>query len=197
MGMFPRFHFCGIRLRPRVSKLVVVAMVRADWVVERCGVVVSGRGNATPLLRGRKELSAYFGAEPHPGSLNILLDWPIQFRPARVKIRLEDYLVAWAGTMDGRPCLVQRWPNCPLHVLEVISPYRFGLEKGERARVQFYGLDLAPLPWSKLLGWSALWALRRRYAYSNDSYYEWAQEIAGRWPAWFGQQPFERDGRLQ
>ena len=171
-------------------------MARSEWVVERSGVVVSGRGNATPLLRGRKELIEYFGEEPHPGSLNVLLDWPIQFFPIRVKIRLEDYLAVWPGKMEGRPCLIQRWPNCPLHVVEVISPHRFRLEKGQRARLEFHLFDVEPLPWSKLFGWGALWGLRRRYAYSNDRYYEWAQDVAGRWPALFGQQPFERDGRF-
>jgi hypothetical protein len=172
-------------------------MKPSEWFVERRGIVVSGRGNATTLLRGRKALNEYFGEEPHPGSLNILLDWPIEFCPARVKIRIEDYLVAWAGRVEGHRCLVQRWPNCPLHVVEVISPHRFRLEKGQRARVRFHSIDLAPLPWSKLFGWGALWGLRRRYVYSSDRYYHWAQEVAGRWPAWFGQQPLERDGRLR
>jgi hypothetical protein len=81
------------------------------------------------LLRGRSELIEYFGSEPQPGSLNILLDWPIYLQQWSYKVRLEENVVAWPATLEGRRCLVMRWTNCPLHVAEIISPYRFEIKK--------------------------------------------------------------------
>lgn len=140
------------------------------------------------MLRGRSELVAYFGAEPQPGSLNILLDRPIELRPEHAKVRLEVYLDAWEAKVNGQACLVQRWRNCPLHVVEAISPHRFDLEKGRSLLVEFPSESVLPLSPQKVIGWLGLWALRRPYVYSHDIYYRWAQNVAERSPAWFGQQ---------
>lgn len=156
--------------------------------VSRWGTLVSGRGNASSLLRGRSELLEYFGVEPQPGSLNILLNWPIELRPERAKVRIEVYLDAWEAKVNGQTCLVQRWKNCPLHLLEAISPHRFDLQKGRSVVVEFDSESVLPLSPRRAMGWLGLWALRRRYAYSCDTYYHWAHNLGERHPAWFSQQ---------
>ena len=154
--------------------------------INRCGRVVSGRGKASLWLAGRKELFDYFGTAPQPGSLNIILDWPVLFRPERAKVRLEaGRNLAWPARVEGQPCLVQRWSTCPLHVVEVISPYRFQIQKGSRAIVEFDVADTAQVAWDRLFIWGLLWYLRRSRVYSDKS--RWAKRIARRLQRWSGQ----------
>jgi len=157
--------------------------------VRRSGEVVPGRGEAKTLFAGRRELSDYFGAEPQPGTLNIVLDWPIQFWPKRAVIRFDDiHRRLWPAMVEGHRCLIHRWPNCPLHVVELISPHRFRIEKGDRIRVMFDVADTQPVPWARLLGWSWLWLSGRKRAYSDDEYFDWANKKADSSPDYFGQQ---------
>jgi hypothetical protein len=72
--------------------------------------------------------------------------------------------------------------------VEAISPHRFDLEKGGSVLVEFPSRSVLPLSSRKVIGWLGLWALRRPYIYSHDIYYQWAQNLAERYPAWFGQQ---------
>ena len=157
--------------------------------IARCGRVVSGRGKASSKLSGLREFFDYFGAEPQPGSLNIILDGPLLFRPERAKVHLDDHnIFAWPARMEGQACLVWRWRNCPLHVVEVTSPHRFQIQKGSRTLVEFDVADTAPIPLGRLSGWTCLWFLRRTRAYSDDNYFVWASKMAVRYPAWLGQQ---------
>ena len=164
-------------------KLVAISQLHAG------GRVVSGRGKATLRLEGRKELFGYFGAKPQPGSLNIILDRPILFSPGRAKVRLVDRtLLAWPARMEGQPCLILRWENCPLHVAELISPYRFQVQKGDRALLQLDVADTAPILLHRLFGWGCLWFLREARFYSDGKYRYWATKMARRFPAFMGQQ---------
>ena len=159
--------------------------------VYRSGKVVSGRGEAIALFAGRSELSDYFGAEPQPGTLNVVLDWPIQFEPDRAVIRLDDiHRRFWPATVDGHRCLVHRWPDCPLHVAELISPHRFRMEKSERIRVSVDIADTKPISRGRLLGWIWLWLPARKRAYSDDAYFDWANRKAASSPDYFGQQAY-------
>ena len=152
------------------------------------GRVVSGRGKATSRLKGRKELVDYFGAEPQPGTLNIILDRPILFSPRRAKLRCADTsLIGWPARMEGQPCLILRWRNCPLHVAELISGYWFQIPKGNRVLVELDAADTGPIPLKRLFGWSCVWFLRETRAYSDARYSYLANKLARRLPAFFGQ----------
>ena len=155
--------------------------------IGRCGRVVSGRGVATSILSGRRELLDYFGAEPQPGTLNVILDRPILFRPDRAKVRLEaPKILAWAARMEGHPCLVHRPRNCPFHVIEVISPYRFQIQKGSRTLVEFDVADTAQIAGGRLFVWGCLWYLRRSRACSAEP--RWVTRLSRRLQRWSGQQ---------
>ena len=158
--------------------------------IGRCGRVVSGRGKSTSKLLGRRELFDYFGAEPQPGSLNVILDRPILFRPDRAKVRLEAPKIwAWAARMEGHPCLLQRPRNCPLHVIEVISPYRFQIQKGSPTLVIFDAADTAPINWGRLFVWGCLWYLRRSRVYSDKP--RWVIRLTRRLQRWSGEQDLQ------
>ncbi len=157
--------------------------------VSRVGEVVPGRGQATPLFAGRRELYDYFGAEPQPGTLNIVLDWPIQFRAERAVIRFDDmHRRLWPAMLEGHRSLIHRWHNCPLHVIELISPHRFRIKKGDRIQVTFNVADTDAVSWRRSLGWTWLWLAHRKCAYSDDKYFDWANAIADRYPDYFAQQ---------
>ena len=166
-----------------------VYMSASQALVSRRGRAVSGRGTAKTILAGHSELSDYFGAEPQPGSLNIILDQPILFRPERAAVRFDnDRRLAWPAMLERQPYLVHRWKNCPLHVVELISPFRFQIQKGEHAFVDFNVADTEPISWGRFIGWGCLWLFRQRHAYSDDKYFHLASELSDQYPVYFGQQ---------
>jgi hypothetical protein len=143
-------------------------------------------------LAGRSEISDYFGAKPQPGSLNVVLEWPILFRPERAAVRFDgDNRLAWPAILERRPCLVHRWQDCPLHIAEIISPYRFQIQKNACVVAAFDVADTAPVPWPQLVGWAVLWLGRRERAYTDDKYADLAAKVSGRCPALFRQQHIE------
>jgi hypothetical protein len=150
--------------------------------------LISGRRQATALFAGRKELFRYFGTAPQTGSLNVVLDLPILLRPERAAVRFEDHRLGWSARLDGHACLVHRWPNCPLHIVELISPHRFRMQKGQPVFVEFNTDDLQPVRWRQFLGWGVLWSWGRSSYYSNDKYCEWSRGLEQRFPGYFRQQ---------
>jgi len=158
----------------------------------RKGWIVSGRGIATQMLAGRCQISDYFGRPPHPGSLNLVLHWPILLRPERAAIRMDDpgYLF-WPALFEGRPCLAFRWRQCPLHIVEIVSPHWFSVRKGQMAAINLNRDDTAPLSATRFAGWSLLWLWCRQRLYTDDDHMHWASCVAEKRPRLFAQQRFE------
>jgi hypothetical protein len=157
--------------------------------IRRQGQVISGRGQGTALFSGLPELRKHFGADPFPGTLNVILNRPIWFKPERAVIRLNFcHRLLWRATLDGVWCLFHRWRECPLHVIELISIHQFGVKKGQDITVAFDAADVQPIPWRRLLGWHYLWFGRRRFHYADDAYSHWAAKVAAGAPVYCGQQ---------
>lgn len=83
------------------------------------GVVCSGRGIASQGIDADRA-GEILCAIPCPGTLNITMNYPlILLSSETMDAKGKQYAIS--GTINGIPCLVYRWRNAPLHVIEIIS----------------------------------------------------------------------------
>jgi CTP-dependent riboflavin kinase len=86
------------------------------------GKVCSGQGRAAEVLRSDfQEINRHFDAPVMPGTLNILLGFPAGLDPDECVITRKGRLF-WSATLADHSVLIYRWDDCPLHVIEVLSP---------------------------------------------------------------------------
>ncbi len=145
--------------------------------LSRTGRVASGAGIAASVFdKAREDLTGYFGAPPHSGTLNILLRRPLLLRPeAAIPFAASPVLRghgAWPVRLLGHPGLLVRWAWCPLHIAEIVSPAGFraacGLDDGARVALELDDRIVARLPARGLIAWTAMWALNRRGYLDKD-----------------------------
>jgi len=152
-------------------------IVNSKLTMTHIGEVSSGRGVASSSLLTRAPvLQSYFGAEPVPGTLNVLLLGPVELPVEAAIIRDGPGGMFWAAELEGVPCLAVRayvqyfWP---LHAVEFISTVhlRSTLQVVDGDKVKLTFPESPPLPWTRTLAWAALWAGRRQWFYSTDAYW--------------------------
>lgn len=150
------------------------------------GTVTRGRGNATHHLAAYNEaIATAIGAEPCPGTLNILALGPIRLVAAAASSVAEGERLLWPAELEGHPVWIYRWRHAPLHVLEAISEVNLrrtlSLSDGKRVAVRFADADVAPLRIRERVAWGAVWLGRRTWCYANDTYYhrtlEWCVKM--------------------
>lgn len=85
------------------------------------GQVARGRGRATAHLKPATDLlEQVLGGEVTQGSLNVILESPIEFsREQGIEISPQRWV--WPADLLGLPILVYRWKGCPLTVVEIVS----------------------------------------------------------------------------
>ncbi|MCG5533000.1 CTP-dependent riboflavin kinase [Halorhodospira sp. 9621] len=140
------------------------------------GQVCAGRGLASQhLATAPQELEHWLGAPPVAGTLNLVTNRPYRLNTKTAKVFDEDHKMVWPARAGDSPVLVYRWPGCPLHVFELISPVRLrdalGLADGDRLQVHLPAGHLARVSASAWVVWALLWGLRTgRYYRSLGSY---------------------------
>lgn len=146
-----------------------------DSYVARWGRVQAGTGRATSALkRIDAELSDYFGKPVCPGTLNIVLDWPVAFKNAN-SLRFGGLSNRfWPVLVRGEACLVQRWIKCPLHIAEIVAPVnmreRFNLRDGNRICIDVARSGVAPVRLRQRVAWAAVWMFHRSATYTDSAY---------------------------
>jgi hypothetical protein len=146
------------------------------------GVVVGGRGKATERVEQLSgSIAPLLGAAPYPGTLNVILRWPIELELNAVRLTTSDRKRAfWPITVAGLPCLAVRFPSCPMHIIEVVSHLHLrsvlGLSDGRGVVLDVP--DARRVPLLRMLGWAAVWACRRDYYYTSDRYVALTKRLA-------------------
>lgn len=114
-------------------------MGEALAITQLTGLVMPGRGIATGVVRQlQRRIKEVLGADPFPGTLNIILDAPVLLKGGQV---LDDKgkRIAIVAQIKDIPCLVYRWSGAPLHVVEVIAPvglrHALSLRDGEKISI--------------------------------------------------------------
>ena len=134
------------------------------------GTVCSGRGLARKHLeRHAAELARLLGAPPVPGSLNLVLRWPVGFDFQECQLAWNDQFF-WAGSVAGIPALVYRWLNCPLHVVEIVAPVmlrsQLRVDDGDKVSISVDGMRT--VTFKQYISWSILWDLRQDSFYTSN-----------------------------
>lgn len=137
------------------------------------GCVISGRGTASQAKVGESPISDFFGELQAPGSLNVALDEPVGLNPEKVEFPGGHRSFYWAAEINGTRCLVTRAKGHPLHVVEILSPYRlrekFQLKDGDPVEIKVDSDSIADLSWGVKAIWSIFWKFRGSW-YASRAY---------------------------
>lgn len=136
---------------------------RASHITLR-GHVISGRGTASRSRVGESPISDFFGELQAPGSLNVAFEKPIRFDPEKVAFPGGHRAYYWAAEINGSRCLLTRAKGHPLHIVEVLSPYRlrekFQLKDGDSVEIKVVSNLVVDLSWEIKAIWSIFWEFR-------------------------------------
>ena len=137
------------------------------------GRVISGRGTASREKVCKSPISDFFGKLQAPGSLNVALEGPVRLNPEKIAFPGGDRIYYWAAEINESRCLLTRAKGHPLHIVEVLSPYRlrekFGLENGDTVEIKVPSSLIEDLSWGTRTIWSVFWKFRGHW-YSSWTY---------------------------
>lgn len=148
------------------------------------GVVVRGRGLASCKVGDLpQQVLDYLGGNPVPGTANVILERPVRLRCDGIlgSVGLHSY---WPSEIQGDPVIIDRWPGCPLHVLEVISTKRIRDSAFPRERISIdLGQSHVPviIGSKEWLAWACAWLGRRSWYYRSDQYVVFTKWLARKW----------------
>lgn len=167
-----RPYYC--RLASVVEQYVVYGVLKVKVFV---GKYVKGRGMSSnqSLWKG-SHVEEYLGGTPCLGSFNIELNEPVQLSPNKYVISRGGSRSLWPAMVLGHRCLVDRWPECPMHIIECISRVKLSDlldEKNQTVEVLFE--HTAPIPLWKFHAWKFVWA-RVGAEYYSDDYWNTVQK---------------------
>ena len=135
--------------------------------------VISGRGTASLSKVRKSPISDFFGELQAPGSLNVALERPVRFDPKKVAFPGGERAFYWAAEINGSRCLITRAKGHPLHIVEVLSPYRlrekFQLKNGDTVEIKVSSGFITDLSWGIRAVWSVFWELRGGW-YASRAY---------------------------
>jgi SAM-dependent methyltransferase len=153
--------------------------IEAFETVRLNGWVTSGRGNATvSARRNAGKIQNALGVSVIEGSLNIILERPMMFRDdTAVQIHLDrgPLHLEWPGRLNGTDVWLHRWQGAPLHVVEMLSTVHLRkhlhLSNGDKVQIEARKCDVGRISSVGRVTWTVFWLGRKRWTYTNDSYY--------------------------
>lgn len=134
------------------------------------GIVTSGRNLAKKHLREEPDVEKNLGVTLFPGSMNVLLTKPM-------KMNLQTAIITPKRAIqpcqiNGVPAYAHRWPDCPLHVCEILHPEKLrdklGLKDGDRVTITFDKSAIERVDWATTWAWLLFWKGREKTYYTDD-----------------------------
>ncbi|MFD1380917.1 hypothetical protein [Fodinicurvata halophila] len=146
------------------------------------GKVISGRGRACSVIEeNSKELKDITSQKIYPGSLNVVLNKPVQLNNTRALRFDRDKRLLWPATVDNKPVWLYRWSRTPLHLVEIISRERLrdtlNLQDNTSLSISIDEQDIARVSWIGAFIFYAVWLGRKNWAYTNDQYYHKTKDL--------------------
>lgn len=111
------------------------------------GTIASGRGKGrSRVMEVQAELERLMGSPLVPGTLNLVLDRPIEFLPVKAAL-ISGSKMFWWAELEGQRCLAYRTKGFPLHIVEIVSTSHLRSEKELRDgdRVSFCSSSARPV----------------------------------------------------
>ena len=142
-----------------------------DFVTLR-GRVIGGRGTASKVKTFTAEVVNFFEELPVRGTLNLALDKPVRLDPGQIEFMGGKRAFFWACEIDGMRCLITRAKGHPLHIIEIIAPYKlrdkFQLRDGDWFELRISrDIVIEDLPWSTRAIWNIFWRFREGWYVSK------------------------------
>ena len=139
------------------------------------GAVLSGRGQARKHIEAQHAaFREALGEDLIPGSLNLVLSRPVFFNLDRAISLANGNRLLWKARLSNQDVWAYRWPDAPLHVVEVLSSIHFrktfGIKDGDRMPIHFSDCDVLQLSVRQKIAWWLVWAGRKSWAYTWDLY---------------------------
>jgi hypothetical protein len=135
------------------------------------GKVVSGRGLGSDRIANLSELFSTCDLELYPGTLNVVLKKPVGFLKTTACYNYNNRFYFWKAKLNGFSCFVYRWPQCPLHVLEIVASHRLrDLLASKEVEIEVSENFLRKLSYTERLVWSLSWEGRREQYYKDSLY---------------------------
>lgn len=140
------------------------------------GRYANGRGMSSQQLHWQHpDVTEYLGGVPHPGSFNIVLSEPVDLPPEDAVIKLGDNRRFWHLTIFGQNCLVYRWPECPMHIVECISLVKLSdFVTYSKQQIDVLIPRVKPIPRWKYFAWQYVWS-NPNFDYYSDEYWNMVQ----------------------
>jgi hypothetical protein len=144
--------------------------------IEFGGQVVSGRGiTSAQLLGDSEELRAIVKGTLYPGSLNVILNQPLRLLDTAAFMFSRQRRMLWPASLNGADVWIYRWCEAPLHVVEVLSTVHLrehlALKDGDDVILRVSHEQIGAINPVGRFTWVMLWAGRRHWFYSSDTYY--------------------------
>ena len=145
--------------------------------IEFEGQVVSGRGISTAELSAHgKELSAIIGGF----SVSRLAQRRFESTSAPPDTAAfvfdRERRMLWPGWLNGVDVWIYRWRDAPLHIAEILSLVHMRenltLKDGDDVILRVNYEQIGAINFVSRFAWVALWAGRRHWFYSRDTYYD-------------------------
>lgn len=137
-------------------------------------IVVSGRGIASKNVEAEPKSSVIKNKTLFPGTLNLIGKEPIVFRLQASENEVTSRAQFYSIVLNGTKCWVRRYPQCPFHILEVVSEVnlRNALEviDGSEVNLEMDSRVLEPIGFFRNLGWHLAWKGREFWFYRFDWY---------------------------
>ena len=135
------------------------------------GRVVNGRGLGTYRMLTLQEFFSKHNLEIFPGTLNVVLKTPVQFNKDRCANNYRNQFFFWPITVNGISCLVYRWSQCPMHILEIVATTKLRDRfSGEDVTIEIEASLLQKLTATNLYLWNLSWNGREKLYYRDSIY---------------------------
>ncbi|APE32119.1 hypothetical protein BOX17_14865 [Halomonas aestuarii] len=139
------------------------------------GVVVAGRGMAGGhVSRHMEELSVITRQALFPGSLNVVLDKPLNLDSRCAATFDHGNRFVWEASIGRRRVWLYRWKGMPFTIVEILADCRLRdvmeLVNGSRVDIAISNDVVAPLGFRHRLSSFLLWGLGRKYLYYSHRY---------------------------
>ena len=152
------------------------------------GRILPGRGKASGQLAAMSaEMDRITGETLFPGSLNVILEWPLMLDEKAAGVFDEGRRMMWRATLNDAPVWIYRWRHAPLHAAEILSTFRLrdhlGLRDGDRVTLTLPRQSVGTVKPLGFLAWAACGLGRRPWCYTHDAYYRRTASRCRKWGA--------------
>ncbi len=136
--------------------------------------VVSGRGIASEKVATLHKNIKLNNTSLYPGTLNLISKVPVLFIDAAANNAITSHFKFHPVLVNETQCWVRRYPQCPLHIFEVVSDVRLRetlhLTDGDMIQLTISGTIVTPIDFIKRLLWVFVWYGREYWFYRFNWY---------------------------